>query len=119
MKSNLTFKLKKDRAIAIMAKKGMWQSLYAPPCHLFLWKMGISVAPPPFSSFWSNFLCFTSVNTTYWGIVMWIVFWEGRREELFSALMTIIVVGIVAGLVMSALEFWRGKANHLPEWDRV
>jgi len=119
MKSQLAFESKKSRAIAIMKKKGMWPSIYAPPCHVFLWKMGVAVAPPPFSSFWNNFLCFTGVNTPFWGMVMWVVFWKGKREDLFSATVTILTVGIVCGLVMAALESWRGKANHLPAWSEV
>jgi len=119
MKKNLTFEQKKKRAIAIMKKKGMWPSLYAPPCHIFLWKMGFSVAPPPFAPFWTNFLCMTSINTLFWGAVMWIVFWKGETQYLFSAAVTIITVGVTVGLVMSALEVWRGKANHLPAWDEV
>ena len=119
MKKDLYFERKKNRAIALMKQKGMWQSLYAPPCHLFLWKMGINVAPPPLSPFWTNFLCITSVNTTFWGIVMWFVFWKGEQEHLFSALVTIITVGIAAGLFMSALEAWRGKVNHLPAWSEI
>ena len=119
MNKNLNFERKKKRAIAIMKKKGMWPSLYAPPCHLFLWKIGVNVVPPPFAPFWVNFLCLTSVNTTFWGIVMWFVFWQGQQENLFSALATIVTVGIAAGLVMSALGLWRGKANHLPAWSEV
>lgn len=119
MKKNLTFERKKNRAIAIMKRKGMWPSLYAPPCHIFLWKMGVSVAPPPFSSFWTNFICFTGVNTPFWGIVMWFVFWKGELEHLSSALVTIITVGVATSLVMAALEVWRGKANRLPAWSTV
>lgn len=119
MKSNPTFERKKNRAIAIMNMKGMWPSLYAPPCHIFLWKMGIKVAPPPFAPFWTNFLCMTIVNTTFWGIVMWVVFWKGEQEQLLSATETMIVVGIIAGLIASALEAWRGKANHLPKWEEI
>lgn len=119
MKNNLSFEHKKNRALAIMSRKGMWRSLYAPPCHLFLWKMGLNVAPPPFSSFWNNFFCFTSVNTPFWGMVMWFVFWKGESEHLFSALVAIIAFGAVAGLIVSALEVWRGKANHLPAWSAV
>jgi len=119
MKNNLTFERKKNRAIAIMNKKGMWPSLYAPPCHMFLWKMGVRVAPPPFSPFWTNFLCFTGVNTPFWGIVMWIVFWKAKQEDLFSAAVIILSVGIVFGLFMAVLETWRGKVNHLPAWSEV
>lgn len=103
----------------MMNRKGMWQSLYAPPCHIFLWKIGVNVAPPPFSPFWTNFVCFTGVNTSFWGMVMWLVFWKGDTESLSSALTTIAAVGIVAGLIMSALGVWRGKANHLPAWSKV
>lgn len=119
VRANLAFERKKKRAFAIMSKKGMWPSLYAPPCHMFLWKVGFNVVPPPFAPFWRNFLCMTSVNTTYWGIVMWIVFWKGEREHLFSATATILIVGIIAGLMASALEAWRGKANHLPKWEEI
>lgn len=119
MKKDLNFERKKNRAIAIMKKKGMWPSLYAPPCHIFLWKMGCNVAPPPFAPFWTNFICITGVNTTFWGLVMWIVFWKGQQEHLFSATVTIVIVGTIAGMFMSALEAWRGKANHLPSWEEI
>ena len=119
MKNNVMFERKKNRAIYIMEKKGMWPSLYAPPCHIFLWRLGFNVAPPPFSSFWGNFLCFTGINTPFWGTVMWFVFWKAEREYLFSAVVTIVTVGVIAGLIMATLEQWRGKANHLPAWDEV
>ncbi|WP_414146918.1 DUF6404 family protein [Erwinia sp. BNK-24-b] len=119
MNSHIAFESKKSRALALMKKKGMWPSLYAPPCHVFLWELGISVAPPPFSPFWTNFACITGVNTTFWGIVMWFVFWKGNQEDLLSATWTILTVGVLCGLFMSALESWRGKANNLPPWSEV
>lgn len=113
------FERRKKRAIAIMASKGMWRSNYAPPCHLFLWRMGVQVPPPPFSHFWTNFLSFAAVYTPFWGAVMWFIFWKAQGTTLASAAMTSLAVGLIFGIAMAAFQRWRKNANHLPEWEQL
>lgn len=119
MKNDPIFEQKKNHAIAIMKAKRMWRSIYAPPCHIFLWKLGIRVAPPPFSPFLTNFLCFTGIYTPFWGVVMWFVFWGGVRKDFVSALEAVLTVGVLFGLSAALLELWQKKANHLPPWSQV
>lgn len=113
------FERKKNRAIEIMARKGMWRSNYAPPCHVFLWKMGIHVPPPPFSHFWTNFFSFAAIYTPFWGAVMWFIFWKSQGESAIYALVTAGIAGFVFGIVMAAFQRWRKKANDLPEWEQL
>lgn len=119
MKKDPIFEQKKSRAFAIMARKGMWRSLYAPPCHVFLWSLGLRVAPPPFAPFLTNFLSFTGVYTPFWGLVMWIVYWKELDTSPSTAAALALAAGIAFGLGTAALELWRSKANHLPPWRQV
>ncbi|EJD8595618.1 hypothetical protein M2693_005131 [Salmonella enterica] len=119
MKKDPIFEQKKSRAFAIMAGKGMWHSLYAPPCHVFLWRLGLRVAPPPFAPFLTNFLSFTGVYTPFWGLVMWIVHWRELDTSPSTAAALALAAGIAFGLSTAALELWRSKANHLPPWRQV
>ena len=113
------FEQKKKRAMAIMEGKGMWPSVYAPPCHIFLWRLGIHVPPPPFSRFWTNFLSFACVYTPFWGVVMWFIFWKAHGTTLLSAATSTLIVGLMFGMVMAAFQRWRGQANHLPRWEQL
>ena len=119
MKKDPIFERKKNRAIEIMAKKGMWRSIYAPPCHLFLWRLGVSIPPPPFSHFLTNFFSFAVVYTPFWGIVMWFILWRDQGAGLFSALTTALTAGLLFGITMAAFQKWRKEANQLPEWEQL
>ncbi len=119
MKRDPFFESKKNRAIAIMAGKGMWRSIYAPPCHLLLWKMGIRIPPPPFSHFLTNFFGFSVIYTPFWGTVMWFSLWKEQGVSLLFAAVTTLVAGLLFSIAMAAFQNWRRKSNHLPEWEKL
>lgn len=119
MKKDAIFERKKNRAIAIMMRKGMWRSTYAPPCHVFLWKLGVRIPPPPFSRFWTNFICFAGIYTPFWGVVMWFVLWKDRGTGLVHAFVAALTIGLLFGIMMAGIQRLLKMAHHLPDWDLV
>lgn len=119
MTGDSVFEKRKNRAMAIMEGRGMWPSIYAPPCHIFLWRLGIHVPPPPFSTFWTNFFSFAVVYTPFWGIVMWFIFWKAQGATLLYAATSTLIAGLFFGVIMAAFQEWRKRANHLPAWEKL
>lgn len=119
MTRDTVFEQRKNRAMAIMEGKGMWPSIYAPPCHIFLWRLGIHVPPPPFSHFWTNFLSFACVYTPFWGVVMWFIFWKDHGTSLHLAAASALLAGLVFGIAMATFQKWRQRVNRLPQWEQL
>lgn len=119
MTRDANFENKKNRAIAIMVRKGMWRSNYAPPCHIFLWKLGVRVPPPPFSRFRTNFFCYAGIYTPFWGMVMWFVLWKDQGGGVVHAFTTALTIGLLFGIIMAAFEYLIKRVHGLPEWNLV
>lgn len=99
MAKNANFNRKKQRALKIMAEKGMWRSNYAPPLHRLLWKLGVNMPPPPFTSFWTNVLLFGSSFGLTWGIFMWFSVWQAQCASLITVLISAALAGLFFALI--------------------
>lgn len=119
MAKNVNFDRKKQRALDIMAAKGMWRSNYAPPLHRLLWKLGVNIPPPPFTFFWHNVLLFGPSFGLTWGIFMWFTTWQPQCVNLTTALLSSAMAGVFFGVMMAAFHRWRKYVNRLPEWGKL
>ncbi|QGY32702.1 DUF6404 family protein [Pantoea cypripedii] len=119
MVKDAEFIRKKTRAIDIMASKGMWSSNYAPPLHRLLWKLGVNIPPPPFTTFRSNMFIFSIMFGPAWGLMMWLILWKNAGNGLVSVLLTSVCAGLLFGFSMAAFHYWRKVVNKLPAWDQL
>ena len=115
----MTFAEQRDYALAMMASKGMWRSNYAPPMMRLIWKLGISMPPPPFAPFWQNTLLFGGYFTLAWGVLMWLMSWRDSGYSLTFAVINALCAGMLFGVLMAAFHYWRRRANHLPDWESL
>jgi len=119
MKKESEFERRKNRAIAIMAAKGMSKSHYAPPGLMFLWRAGCQIPPPPFTRFWVNLLTFAAFYAPLFGVIMWLMVWNKQGTSPLFACTLSLAAGLVFGLFMAAFHLWRRKANNLPDWEQL
>ena len=115
----MSFEKKKERAIAIMDRKKMWRSNYAPPLLRLLWKMGFKIPPLPFASFWQITLLMGGMFGFIWGVVMWFVSWKSMGMQPTVAIGTTMGAGVLFGVFLAVFHWWRKLVNHLPDWDSL
>ncbi|MNC25284.1 hypothetical protein D3C75_733660 [compost metagenome] len=63
----MDFETKKQRALKLLAKTGMWKSTYAPPYVNLLWRFNFRCRPPHFVPFYMTFLNFSLYFGVLWG----------------------------------------------------
>ncbi|MGF1761211.1 DUF6404 family protein [Photobacterium sagamiensis] len=109
----MDFDPKLKEALILLEKTGMWSSTYKPPIYRLLWRLGIKVRPPHFSSVISNFFwssLFFGFFITLFNSIMGGLDGAGLRIGLLSAFF---------GLCMS-VSYWLGKRKyHLLTWDEL
>ncbi|AYN28311.1 hypothetical protein D8682_15800 [Buttiauxella sp. 3AFRM03] len=63
----MDFEAKKQRALNLLAKTGMWKSTYAPLYVNLLWRFNFRCRPPHFVPFYMTFLNFSLYFGVLWG----------------------------------------------------
>ncbi|KFC76866.1 DUF6404 family protein [Buttiauxella agrestis] len=112
----MDFETKKQRALKLLAKTGMWKSTYAPPYVNLLWRFNFRCRPPHFVPFYMTFLNFSLYFGVLWGGIMWFLQWRNDGDTAGSILLKIVSAGITFGLIMTvyyALSRWYYR---LPAW---
>jgi hypothetical protein len=102
--------------------KGIKKSTLAPPLYRFLWKLGVKISPPLFSSFIFLFL----FQGIFFGILMgificafaWIIrrFVDNSGFTFIGAIYSSVIGSIIFGLVMATYTRNRAKKYKLPLW---
>lgn len=115
----MSFERKKERAIAIMESKKMWRSNYAPPLLRVLWKIGVTIPPLPFASFWQIAFLMGLFFGLSWGLIMWFCLWNDMGMPVTVAVGFSVLAGVLFGLPMAGYHWWRKKANKLPDWNSL
>ena len=112
----MTHKEKIKKMFEELPKKGIKQYNFAPPIYRLLWKLGVEIPPPPFSSFLYDFL-FAGVGFgTLWGLLMWFVFWQPKNFPAIIAIISSAMAGILFGLSMAVILRHKAKKHNLPLW---
>lgn len=62
---------KRDAALTLLAKTGMWRSNYEPPILRLMWRAGVDVPPPHFAQFWQNAVVTGGFYAIAWGLLMY------------------------------------------------
>ncbi|MBB5018503.1 hypothetical protein HNQ59_001792 [Chitinivorax tropicus] len=115
----MKFELKRNQALEIMAKTGVWRNHYEPPAFRALWKMGAKIPPPHFTPFIPLAICMGLTFGVMWGIFMWLFMWSHTGIELEHALWASGLAGLLFGFLM-ALYYTYGKYKYkLPNWSSL
>lgn len=115
----MTFEEKLALSLAIMEKKKMWRSHYAPPLYRLLWKCGVHIPPPPFAPFWLNVTFFGVTFGLTWTLIMTLTVWRASPIIMPVLLSHALFAGLIFGLSMALFHSWRRAANRLPAWNKL
>ena len=115
----MSFEARCERALAIPAKTGIWQSNYAPPALHFLWKLGVQVPPPHFARFLPTTLWLGGTFGVVWGLAMWFFVWSNQRMAPVAAVLTSLISGALFGLLMAAYYAHGRRKYNLPDWQSL
>lgn len=113
------FEGKKERALAHLARTGIWQSNYAPPLFRMLWSVGVRVPPPHFIPFAAAALLMGSVFAILLFGVAMVLGVAGPHAGLGTVAVTDVLAGTFFGLSMAAYYKFGRTRYGLPAWDRV
>lgn len=109
---------KRDAALAIMARTGIWESNYYPPILRLLWRMGVHLPLPHFVSFGRVALVSGGFFGPAWGALMWFAIWRHQMQPI-AALAITLVAGIVFGLTLAAYYGYGRRKHKLPLWHEL
>jgi len=111
----MTHKEKLNKMFAVLPKQGINKYTFAPPIYRLLWKIGIEIPPPLFSTFTSIFLFMGIFFGTLWELLTWLIY--GRNNLPLSITMCAsILAGILFGLSMAIYCRYQAKKHSLPLW---
>ena len=97
-----------------LPQKGIGQYTFAPPVYRLLWKIGVKIPPPLFSSSEFIFLFQGLFFGSLWGIFMRLTVWQDMNTIIF--IIRSILAGSIFGLSMAILLRRKAKKYGLPRW---
>ena len=106
---------KREAALALLAKTGIWPSNYAPPLFHVLWRLGVNVPPPHFIGFFS-ILIFTG---GLFGILMTLFFAPMLDQSRSGAVLIAACMGGAFGLAMACYYAYGRQIHRLPRWNEL
>lgn len=99
-----------------LARQGIGSWTLAPPLYRMLWKFGVQIPPPHFSSFTFLFLFQGSFFGIFCGLFMELMYWAWIRLPLWASAFAAISAGVLFGLYTAAYYRWQARRHHLPLW---
>lgn len=114
--SETRFQEKQQKALELLAAKGMKPAHYDPPLIRLLGRMGLQVPPPHFQSFPLGALVFGGYFSLIWGLFMWLFVWPGQQVTLASAAPSILSVGVLFGVILAGWYQYSRRKHQLPDW---
>jgi hypothetical protein len=113
------FQAKRDEALRLLARTGMWKSNDCPPLLRLLWKFGLAVPPPHFAGFTVTAVVAGGFFALAWGAIMWLLSWGGASFNASAMAFNAAVAGTVFGVGMAAY-YGHGRRTHsLPAWSSL
>ncbi len=111
----MTASEKREAALALLAKTGIWPSNYAPPAFHVLWRLGVNVPPPHFIGF------FTIVIFTggLFGALMTLFLAPTLDLSFHGALLYAASTGGAFGLAMACYYAYGRRRHDLPRWSEL
>ena len=119
----MEFERKRDAALAILAKSGIWESNYRPPLLRMLWRLGVHVPPSHFASLWTIalyqgvFFCFCFGLISYF--LLPLIYNPELPDTPYRFLFRCLATGAVYTvllLIYYAYVRWKHK---LPKWSEL
>jgi len=117
--AEMNFEKRREVALALLQKTGIWRSNYKPPILRLLWRIGFDAPPPHFASFFANFILSGVSFGTIWGFVMWFALWSPQGMPFSRAAFAAFLAGLYFGLVMAVYYRYSARKHSLPKWSDI
>ena len=115
----MDFEEQRQRANAVLSRKGYSRSSAEPPYGLVFRALGLKVRPLPFEPFWRIVLLCAVWFAPLWGLGMWFWRWREHGMSVIAALAGALVTGLCFGLSMACYTVWTRRRHGLPSWESL
>jgi hypothetical protein len=112
----MTHQDKLQKMYSELPDKGIRRLTFAPPVYRLLWKLGVEVPPPHFSSFIFLFLTFGISFGLLWGLTMWILISSINGPVTLDLVPAAVLAGILFGALMGGYFRYQARRYGLPAW---
>ena len=113
----MEFSQRLQQSFALLESKGIGKSTYSPPLFRLLWKIGVQVPPPHMAGFGFNALVMGGFFGVLWGMLMWLLLWGRQGMQIWTAVATALMAGLLFGLMMACYLRWSAKKREIPSWQ--
>lgn len=117
----VSFVRKRDAALAILAKSGVWKSNYQSPLLRVLWWVGFRIPPFHFASFWTVVLYQTGIFCVIFGLftyfLMPTIVPSTRYDTVIIFLLRCALTSIFYTLFVLAYHAYIRRKYKLPKWS--
>lgn len=112
------FDIKKEMALAILAKSRISSKNYLPPIYIFLWKWNFEIRPPHFMGFW-RVLLFTGLPYGFCWIGLAMMDQNWTQEHLGTFAFIFMLVTLVCGGFIATYYKVSSTKNKIPKWEAL
>lgn len=115
----MDFEEQRQRANAVLNRKGLPRRAAEPPSALVLRALGCKLRPFAFESFWRAVFLSAAWFSPCWGLAMWFWRWRGEGLSVPGAVLVALLTGLFFGLSMACYLAYYRKKHQLPTWESL
>lgn len=113
------FAEKRQRALALLAAKGISSAAFNPPLIQLLGRLGLQIRPPHFLPFVAGVALFGVYFAVIWGLFMWLFVWSGETMTPVMGALSALAAGLLFGVGMAGWYRFSCWRHRLPRWASV
>ncbi|MEJ6390388.1 DUF6404 family protein [Gymnodinialimonas ulvae] len=103
-------------ALAELEGSGIKRANYAPPLFRVARAIGLRPRPPHYMGFLRAALLSGPAFGLIWGLLMWVVAWQGSGMPMGFAVLASLLAGVLFGLAMAGYYRWAASEAGLSRW---
>jgi len=101
-----------------LKRLGIKRRYASPLSYWVMWKAGIRLTPPHFSSFVTIFIHFFAVWVILYGTMSWFLIWRAKDILISNFLLMILFTASAFGILMAFYYRRQAKRMNLPTWSQ-
>jgi hypothetical protein len=113
------FDAKREEAMRLLDRAGIWRSNYLPPAVRLLWHWGFHTPLPHFLSFSQVTVWYGLLFAVFWGLGMWLLRGFGEGFAPSDLARASCGSGIIFGLSMACYYAYGRRRHNLPRWSEL
>ncbi|HLP82033.1 MAG TPA: DUF6404 family protein [Nitrosomonas sp.] len=110
---------KRNAAIALLVKAGIWPVNYTPMGLRLLWRMGVDVPPLIFAGFWTNFLWSGGISSLIFFLLTEFLPYSFQDRTIGGLAIRIGVFWLIVGSIQAYSNRHLRLKHNLPLWQEI